>query len=62
MKKLSVISILCGVGLFMFGLFSWQPAITGLRGATYDTWAKLSIAIGAVLAVAGSFLYRHKSS
>jgi hypothetical protein len=56
MKKLGAILILLGVGLFMFSVFSWSIGPM----PTYDTGAKLGIAIGATLAVGGSLLYRQK--
>jgi hypothetical protein len=53
MKKLGFTLIVCGVGLFMFNVFSWRSLV-----ANYDTGAKLGIAVGAVLGVAGCLLYR----
>lgn len=59
LRNLGIGLALCGVALLAYNLFNYEPAhsATAFRGAYYATEAKIGIAAGAVLIVAGVFSY-----
>lgn len=59
LKNLGIGLTLCGIALLVYNLFNYVPASSGLgyRGAYYATEAKIGMAAGAVLIVAGVFSY-----
>ena len=75
--KLTVVFIVVGVGMFVFGLLNFDPSISkdpaldpyhaGWRGRSsvgpnYRLEARLEASLGAMLVVGGAFLRRRKSS
>ena len=56
LKTLGIGLTLCGVALLMYNLFNYVSMI-GSPGSYYATEAKIGIAAGAVLIVAGVFSY-----
>lgn len=58
LKNLGIGLILCGIALLTYNLFNYEPASSmRMRGSYYATEAKIGIAAGAVLIVAGVFSY-----
>lgn len=56
MRKLGAILLVGGAGLFFFNVFNWSVGPMLI----YDSGAKLGIALGAMLAVAGGLLLRRR--
>lgn len=54
LKGVGIALILCGVALLFYNLFNYEPAY---RSSYYAQNAKIGIAAGAVLIVAGAFSY-----
>ncbi len=57
LKNLGIGLTLCGIALLLYNLFNYEPAQSGMWGSYYATEAKIGIAAGAVLIVAGIFSY-----
>lgn len=67
MKRLGIGSLLCGVGLFVYGILSFSPwhdseLVGAAHGYYYGTAARVEAVAGAVLTVAGLLLYRRDRS
>lgn len=65
MKKLGVALILIGVGLLVYGILDFggggQDRYGGFRRWGWSAEARLTTAVGAVLAIGGSLLYRARN-
>jgi uncharacterized membrane protein YidH (DUF202 family) len=59
LKNLGIGLTLCGIALLIYNVFNYEPAFSaiGSRGSYYATEAKIGIAAGAVLILAGVFSY-----
>jgi len=59
LKRLGILLTLCGVALFVYNVFNYEPAFSaiGSRGSYYAGGAKIGMAVGALLAVGGIFSY-----
>ena len=59
LKNLGIGLTLCGIALLVYSLFNYEPAFSAITssGSYYATEAKIGIAAGAVLIVAGVFSY-----
>jgi hypothetical protein len=70
MKRLGIGSLLCGVGLSVYGMLNFTPSrgreVIGEYGPAYgyfyNTEARAEAAAGAVLTVAGLLLYKRNRS
>ncbi len=58
MKKLGTMAILGGVALLVYNLFNWEPPRQVLQPRYYGVDARIGLALGAVLLVAGILMFK----
>lgn len=61
-KWIAVVLIAAGVGLLIFGLLSFRPAVPGFGGMNYGPAGKTEAASGGVLLVVGVLVLRLQRS